>query len=121
MTVEQKMHELLCAYALGEVDAAQRIEIERALAASAELRGELEKIEGTIGLVRETLGGGETMSPEAEQALMTAVKPSPKSTPWFSNGWMRMAAGFLVVGGGAIWMHRLYEINSGARRAAGSC
>ena len=112
MTMEQKMHERLCAYALGEVDAAQKIEIERALAASPELRAELEKIEDTIGLVRESLGsGGETMSPEAEQALMSAVNPEPRRNPWFTNGWMRMAASFLVVGGGAIWMHHLYERN----------
>jgi len=102
MTMEQRMHELLCAYALGEVDAAQRIEVERALASSPELRQELEKIEDTIGLVRESLGGGETMSAEAEKALMSAVNPEPRKNPWHSNGWMRMAAGFLVVGGGAI-------------------
>ncbi len=112
MTMEQKMHELLCAYALGEVDAAQRIEVERALAASPELRQELEKIEDTIGLVRESLGGGETMSKEAEKALMSAVNPEPPRVSWYSNGWMRMAASVLVVGGGAIWMHRLYECNT---------
>ncbi len=112
MTMEQKMHELLCAYALGEVDAAQRIEVERALAASPELRGELERIEDTIGLVRESLGGGETMSKEAEKALMSAVNPEPPRVSWYSNGWMRMAASVLVVGGGAIWMHRLYECNT---------
>jgi Ca-activated chloride channel family protein len=106
------MHELLCAYALGEADAAQRIEVERALVASPELRKELEKIEQTIGLVRESLGGGETMSDEAEKALMSAVSPEPRRSAWYASGWMRMAAGFLVVGGGALWMNMLYERNS---------
>jgi len=115
MTMEQKMHELLCAYALGEVDAAQRIEVERALAASAELRKELETIEETIGLVRESVGGGEMLSKEAEKALMLAVNPEPRRNPWYSSGWMRMAAGFLVVGGGAIFMQRMYEANTEGR------
>jgi len=111
MTMEQKMHELLCAYALGEVDAAQRIEVERALAASAELRQELEKIEETIGLVRESLGGRDMLSQEAEKALMSAVNPEPRRNPWYSSGWMRMAASFVVIGGGALLMQRMYESN----------
>ena len=112
MTMEQKLHELLCAYALGEADAAQKIEVERALAASPELRGELERIEETIGLVRQTLGEGETMSAEAEEALMSAVNPEPPRTAWYSSGWVRMAASVLVIGGGALWMQMLYERNS---------
>ena len=112
MSMEQKMHELLCAYALGEADAAQKIEVERALASSPELRAELEKIEDTIGLVRATLGETERMSPEAEKALMHAVNPEPTRKTWYSSGWMRMAASFLVIGGGAAWMHMLYERNT---------
>jgi Ca-activated chloride channel homolog len=112
MTMEQKLHELLCAYALGEADAAQKIEVERALASSPELRAELEKIEDTIGLVRATLGESEQMSPEAEKALMHAVNPEPTRRSWYSSGWMRMAASFLVIGGGAAWMHMLYERNT---------
>ncbi|MBK7642449.1 MAG: von Willebrand factor type A domain-containing protein [Planctomycetes bacterium] len=119
MTMEQKLHELLCAYALGEADAAQKTEVERALASSPEVRAELAKLEETIGLVRETLGGSESMSEEAEHALMSAVSPAPRANPWYSSGWMRLAASFLVVGGGALWMHRLYEANE-AHMAPGS-
>mgnify|MGYP003340186890 CR=1 FL=1 len=109
MTMEQRMHELLCAYALGETDAAQKIEVERALAASAELRAELERIEGTIGLVRETLGGGETAdlcidpsgagrdrvkmgsflvqrswSATAAKTGHDPCQPVPESAPWYN-------------------------------------
>ena len=100
MTMEQRMHELLCAYALGEADAAQRIEVERALAASAELRAELERIEGTIGLVRETLGEGEAMSQEAEKALLSAVNPEPRRECRYSR---RGAATEMRLSGG-LWL-----------------
>ncbi len=112
MTLESNMHELLCAYALGETDAAQTIEVERALAASAELRAQLETIEHTIGLVRESVGAAETMSPEAEAALMSAVNPQPRKSAWYASGWMRMAAGFLVLGGSAMYLRALYESNT---------
>ena len=111
MKLDQAMHERLCAYALGEADAAQRIEMERMLAESAELRAELETIEHTIGLVQETVGASERLSPAAEAALYQAVNPEPRRSAWYASGWMRMAAGFLVVGGSAMFLRSMFEQN----------
>lgn len=111
MKLDQAMHERLCAFALGEVDAAQRIEMEHLLAESAELRAELETLEHTIGLVRENVGASERLSPAAEAALLQAVNPEPRTSAWYASGWMRMAAGFLVVGGSALFLRSLFEQN----------
>jgi len=57
--IEQGMHEKLCAYALGEASEDVRAEVEAALEGDAELRAEKERLEQTIGLVQETLGGAD--------------------------------------------------------------
>ena len=49
---EQALHELLCAYVLGEASDEERAKVEAALEASSELRAERERIEATIGLVQ---------------------------------------------------------------------
>ncbi|TDJ66108.1 MAG: hypothetical protein E2O39_17095, partial [Planctomycetota bacterium] len=75
----EELHELLCAYILGEADASGRTEIEAALAASADLRAERERLEGTIGLVREVYGGEPTLSEGALAELMDAAGGAPAS------------------------------------------
>ncbi|MFT7665423.1 MAG: hypothetical protein ACI87A_003661, partial [Planctomycetota bacterium] len=64
------MHELLCAYVLGEVTEAERAHVEAALAASEELRGELANLEATIGLVQGALGEPEQLSEAATSELL---------------------------------------------------
>ncbi len=92
--IEQGLHEKLCAYVLGELEGADRAEIERALSNSAELRAERERLEGTIGAVREALGPAETLNPAARDALDRALRPAPL----LHFPWLRLAAGIGAVG-----------------------
>jgi Ca-activated chloride channel family protein len=96
-----RMHELLCAYVLGEASADERAEVERALEASAELRQEKERVEATIGLVKTVLVQDETLSSQKREAVLRAgllpvVKP-PAERPWWGRTWVRAAAAVLVV------------------------
>lgn len=92
--IEQGLHEKLCAYVLGEIDGTDRAEVERELLRSPELRAERERLESTIGAVREALKPAQTLSPEAKQALERAVRPAPIA----QFPWLRLAAGIGAVG-----------------------
>ncbi|MBI5362556.1 MAG: von Willebrand factor type A domain-containing protein [Planctomycetes bacterium] len=95
-----RMHELLCAYVLGEVTADERAEVERALANSPELAREKERIEATIGLVQGAMEKSETLSDaKREEVLRAALPPSllPPVRPWWKETWVRAAAGILFV------------------------
>ena len=69
----EEQYELLCAYILGETNEHERAEIEAALAASAELRAEKERLEGTIGLVRDVYSAEPTLSDQALAELMDDI------------------------------------------------
>ncbi|MFN0242601.1 MAG: von Willebrand factor type A domain-containing protein [Planctomycetota bacterium] len=103
------LHEKLCAYVLGEADEATRVEVERELAASAELRAEKARIESTIGLVKSALGGDEVLSAERTEQVLTAAKQPPsrspiqsKGRPWYTLPAMKLAAGLSAVAIGYI-------------------
>jgi len=90
------IHEQLCAYVLGELSGAERMEIERELLRSPDLRQQRDTIERTIGLVKVTMGKVETLSPEATESVFSAAKPS-KPARWKSSGFLRLAAGLGAV------------------------
>jgi Ca-activated chloride channel family protein len=93
---EATLHEKLCAYVLGEASESERAEIERALAESAELRAEREKLEATIGLVRESMTRGEALSPEATADVLSAAGVK-RARPWYFSTPIGIAAGIVAV------------------------
>lgn len=90
--IEQGLHEKLCAYILGEASDEARAEVEKALAESAELREERERIERTIGLVQATMGGSEALPPSAAREILAEARPRAVR-PWYAQTSFRMAAG----------------------------
>jgi Ca-activated chloride channel family protein len=104
LSEEARLHALLCATILGEASEAERAEVERALAASSELRAERARLEATIGLVQGALvepgAGGGALSPEASAKLAAAAQRG-RSRHWYASAGFRLAASFLLLAGGA--------------------
>ncbi len=98
---EQEMHELLCAYVLGEVTDDERARVEVALAQDASLREERERLEATIGLVQGVMGEPESLSDSATSELFEKAKVGVQ-TPIWSRPSFRIAAALLVMVGGAL-------------------
>ena len=106
----ESLHEALCAFLLGELDGPAAAKVEAALADSAELRDERDRIEATIGLVRSACGvggacgdaGGESLSPELLGTIEQAARPAPAPRVWYQATPFRMAAGFAALAGGLI-------------------
>ncbi|MDP6740200.1 MAG: von Willebrand factor type A domain-containing protein [Planctomycetota bacterium] len=101
------MHELLCAYILGETSQEQTLEIETALAASAELRAQRVELEQTIGLVKQGLGDNMSLSGEAMSSLLAAATsgqtvPVESARPWYASHVLRAAAGIVMALGGVL-------------------
>ncbi len=90
------MHERLCAYVLGEGTSEERIEIEREMLRSPELKAQRDQIERTIGLVKTAMAGSESLSPEAAETLVSAASVS-RPAPLRSAPWLRIAAGIGAV------------------------
>lgn len=98
-----ELHEQLCAFVLGELDATAAAKVEAALAGSPELREERDRIEATIGLVRAACGGGgESLSPELLAPIERAARPAPAPRQWYSATPFRLAAGFVALAGGML-------------------
>ena len=96
---QDRMHELLCAYVLGEANDVERAEVERALLDSADLRREKARIESTIGLVQTALDKHEVLSnTKREEVLRSALPPVLRPLrPWWKETWVRAAASILFV------------------------
>ena len=103
---EQRLHEMLCAYVLGEASGSERAEIERELMRSPELRAERERVERTIGLVQSALSENESLSPGAAATVRSAASGVPVSNAtrrgWSAIPWMPIAAGLGAVALGAL-------------------
>ncbi|MDE0914390.1 MAG: von Willebrand factor type A domain-containing protein [Planctomycetota bacterium] len=104
---QDPMHELLCAYILGEASEEQIQEIETALADSAELRAQRVELEQTIGLVKQGLGDSLSLSDEAMSSLLAAAAPGPGAStpslrPWHAGPALRAAAGIVIALGGVL-------------------
>lgn len=113
MNLDQNMHEKLCAYALGEGTEAERAEFAAQLLASPELRAELERIEGTIGLVREFAPSSPALDPRTREALIQSVPAAAAALQpvWFGRTWVRMAAGVFVLVGGFLFLRQMKQAN----------
>ncbi len=121
---DTKLHEMLCAFALGEATEEERFEVEAALERSPELRAELEEIQKTIGLVQVSFPEPE-LSPAIRETLQKASETLPiKEIP---RGRMRrvvqvtvaLAAGLVVVFGAYVFSKVgdvMVETSSTARR-----
>lgn len=99
----------LVAYALGELDAQQRAAVARELAASAEARAELERVEAVLGLVRTSLADEPRLSPEARAATLAAARPA---TQWWRTKSFAAAASVTALVGGATWLHYTVRMDS---------
>jgi Ca-activated chloride channel family protein len=89
-----RLHEMLCAYLLGEAHDDERATVEAALAGSRELRAERARLERTIGLVQHAFPADESLSDAALSALMAAAGDARGQAP----------STLKLVGGGA-WYH----------------
>ena len=103
---QDRLHQMLCAYVLGEADAAERSEIERALARDPALCEERDRLAATIGLVQNSLGKDETLSYRATSEVtraaamqMSGPTPAPRSIPWHQSTALRAAASIVAVVG----------------------
>jgi len=97
-----EMHELLCAYVLGEASAHDVQRVERALNDSPELRAEKARLEQTIGLVQSAFTGAAELSDERLTNILSAASSDP--APVLQMGsrapYLRAAAAVLVTAGG---------------------
>jgi Ca-activated chloride channel family protein len=105
--IEQGLHEKLCAYVLGEASEEVRVEIERALEGSEDLRAERVRLEKTIGLVREAMTGSESLSASAAEILADARRP--RGRPWYAQPSLRIAAGITAVAWAGVFAFRAME------------
>src|SRR5204863_45932 len=101
MNEQDRLHQLLCAYVLGEADAAERAIVEVALARDPVLREERDRLAATIGLVKNAFEKGETLSYQATSEVTRAAadmlpRPVPASRPWLwhQSTSLRVAASF---------------------------
>jgi len=117
-----RMHELLCAYLLDEVDANERAQVAEALAASSELRAERDRLEQTLGLVTSAYQGEEALSESAFASVLDQAEASARpARPRFvllRPAMMRAAAAVLVVVTGTwAWIQR-GEVSTGDEQVA---
>ncbi len=114
---EERRHEMLCAYLLGELEDEERTEIEAALEESEELRAERARLESTIGVVQNAFPE-EGLSPEALAELMSAAtKPNRSVPPGWSllrggGGLVRLAAAVVVLLGAAVAVRWFTDFSS---------
>lgn len=101
LSAEQQMQSLLCAYVLGEVDEAERAQVEAALANSPELRAEKARLEhaaqAVSGVLKER--AGEALSTQSRGELDAAAARRARPT-FFNQPLVRLAAGLAVVASG---------------------
>ncbi|MFT7670358.1 MAG: Ca-activated chloride channel family protein [Planctomycetota bacterium] len=102
MNMKNNNHERLCAYLLGELDAADSLLLEAELESSVELRNEKDRIAGTIGLLRGTVSADEALSPELMATIERAARPIVTMQPWYLRNSVRVAAGMAAVALGIV-------------------
>ncbi len=96
-----ELHELLCAYMLGETGAAESARIETELKNNAELRANRDSLQATIGLVKRFADQDATLpdSAHAELAAKTGGGATVHSLAWYRSSSVRAAAAVLVAVG----------------------
>ena len=111
-----EMHELLCAYVLGEASAEEAQRVERALNDSSELRDEKARLEQTIGLVQGAFTGNDKLSDERLTNILSAAGSEPAPVLQFGSRApaLRAAAAVLVAAGGVFGVLEYAPLNGGA-------
>ena len=107
-------HEQLCALLLGELGAAEAEKLQAELEGSAELRAERDRLEATIGLLRDTCAESEVLPPQVVATIQRAAAPEPapraaSAMPWYAGVPVKMAAGFVALAGGVLLGRSLME------------
>lgn len=105
----QRLQALVCAYVLGELDEAERAEVEAALEQQPELRAEKARFEATIGVVSGALAQAQpaSLSKGAAQSLDAALaKAGNAQVAWYRRTWVRAAAAVALVTGGVLLVKR---------------
>ncbi len=101
LSAEQQMQALLCAYVLGEVDEAERAQVEAALVSSPELRAEKARLEhaakAVSGVLKERAGEALSTLSRGELDAAAARRARPS---FFNQPLVRLAAGIAVVASG---------------------
>ncbi len=112
---QDRLNQLLCAYVLGEADAAERAEIEGALARDPALREERDRIAATVGLVKDAMGKDETLSYRATSEVTRAAAemiagpvPARRPVAWYQSSSLRAAASIVALVGGSFLGWRAY-------------
>jgi len=105
--IDQKTHERLCEYLFGELDEAGRREVETELEGSPELRAERERLEATVGLVRQALPP-EELSEDVQATLRVAGARGPQRARfrYLRGGGARVAAAAVVLLVGGVFVLR---------------
>jgi Ca-activated chloride channel family protein len=119
--IEPELHARLCALALGEVDPAERIALEKELSQSAKLREEYAHLKSTIALVRELEAQPQQLSPSAREELQQALPKTTLQAPsrrWWNSNWTRLAAGLTIAAGGTALLMRLQSASIGPGAAS---
>ncbi|MEY2746539.1 MAG: hypothetical protein RL112_1581, partial [Planctomycetota bacterium] len=113
--IMDERHARLVAHALGELEGAERAAVEAELAASAEARAELARIEATLGLVEDALAESPRLSDEGRAATLAAARPAPVVQWWRRKGFVA-AAGVAALAGGTLgWIHLFQPRSFGSR------
>ncbi|MCY3001367.1 MAG: von Willebrand factor type A domain-containing protein [Planctomycetota bacterium] len=105
----QRLQALVCAYVLGELDEAERAEVEAALEQQPELRAEKARFEATIGVVSGALAQAQpaSLSKGAAESLDAALaKAGHAPIAWYRRTWVRAAAAVALVTGGVLLVKR---------------
>jgi len=107
-------HEQLCALLLGELGAAEAAKLQAELEGSAELRAERDRLEATIGLLRDTCAESEVLPPQVVATIQRAAAPeaAPRAAsamPWYTGVPVKLAAGFVALAGGVLLGRSLME------------
>ena len=105
----QRQQALVCAYVLGELDEAERAEVEAALEQQPELRAEKARFEATIGVVSGALAQAQpaSLSKGAAESLDAALAGKRGAArPWYTSHWVRAAAAVALVTGSVLLVKR---------------
>ncbi len=119
---QDRLNQLLCAYVLGEADAAERAQIEGALARDPALREERDRIAATVGLVKDAMGKDETLSYRATSEVTRAAAemiagpvPARRPVAWYQSSSLRAAASIVAVVGVSFIGWRAFVASQDAR------
>lgn len=116
--IDERTHQRLCAWILGELGEDEGRELERACAASPTLEAERARLAATIELVREAQREEPALGEETLARVLAAAGGSPPRhatpMPWYRRPTLAVAAGLTALLGGALWVGSIRSGSDGA-------